>query len=293
MLRPFRTARLAVLIGFALSVRFCAAGESGLFASLPRHSAIAGGADIAALRSHRQCAPFFADLPDGGAPGLNEIVCSCDRVGNRNTVLCRFLSSAAVDDLHRRYADRLSPAEYAGDIPVHWFGGKPDGSDKVRMARLGADTVAVYSHYPKKGAFTADRRGVPAALRRFVPQRSGVLIWGAGLPGFTDPPLDAIRTFSFVLEPDVDGKLVIHGEVICINRAKASFLRLSMPGALSVLLGSRYGVPAPVTMAAVSALGIRQEDAALRFSSGDVRPVLQLLSRIIRQQLSAGETAEK
>ena len=262
------------------------ATASDLVQLLPRQTATVIEVDFAALCNHRQGAVlfdrYFAALTDAPLERIAEACYGCDAAGRCRAALIRFDLPETLTALTARLADKR---EQDKENPAYILRTSPESRRFYRLYPLTADTLGIYWKFPENPPFEVDRRGVAVQLRRQVPVRSGVMLWAVGNPRSENQYLKQISAFDFVLESGVDGRLLIHGKVVCRSAMGAGMVVLFLNTIAPGLLQNKYQIPADVTSAAVNALKIRRDGKYLFFSSSDVEPVIALLSFVVKDMI--------
>lgn len=270
------------------------AGVSGapqLTALLPRHSAIAAGADFAALCTHKQSAVSFSSLQKlmlRQQLDLQEVVYSCDARCRRSSSLFRFSGEKDTAILQKLLPDGVALDFQCDDPGVYCLNGKPGDRGLIRAVFFAGGIAGLYSGYSRREPFRLDCRGVPEELKKQIPGRE-TLCWVAGKPGFTYEPLNWVVSFEAFMENDLEGELLLHGRIVFRNAENAATAGSFIPAALAMLLQRYFGIFPLQTLAAVNALEITRKQETLFFSGKEVSGFLNIAAEIIAQRVKIPE----
>lgn len=284
----FRRKFLPVAVMFFAAAAVFAVETEKLADLLPRHSAIAAGADFAALCTHPQSAAAFSVLAaqtEKYQVSLGNILYSSDSRCRRSSSLLEFSGSQDVAKIRQvSGVNERNIQERSNGITVYCVNGKPGDRHLLRAAQLDDRVIGLYMDYPRKEAFALDCRGAGEKLRRHIPARK-VLFWSAGYPEFPGEPLAALRFFETFLENDIDGNLLFHGKVICRNAQDAATAEMFFPLALAVVLKRNFDISPVKTLRAVSGLKIIRKENVLNFYCTDLSAALEVVSGVVADKL--------
>lgn len=284
---PGRLGKIAAAVFVLTAAVFSLASEPDVAAFLPEYPALAAGADLNALGSHPQSAEFFAELEKicGRSAGeLSKVLLACDSYGARRMVLAGFDAPESVSRLCRKAGKKRLAAEDHRDFKVFLLKGKQSDRRAVRLVQFSDDIIGVFTAFPKGEKFRVDPG--KSLITDQIPRRKNVLIWGYGLPRINQGHLQHIRMFYFTLEPDINGKLLLHGKVIFAGALQSSAVYWFVKQAVPLILSAKYDVSFWDSYRAVSALDVKRNEEELIFSTRNVGPVFKVFAAVFRDRLS-------
>lgn len=280
--------RHAAAVFSLTAAAWLSAAEPELPAFLPGYAAVAAGADFNALCDNPQSANIFAELKNvcgKSADDISAILLLCDNRGKRRALLAEFDSSDIVSGFCRRVKDKHLSSEEHNNYSVFLLKGEADHRRAVRMLKLSDRSIGVTTAFPsgEKFQFTPGR----SLISRRMPRRKGVLFWGYGAPRINQGYLRHIREFCFVLEPDVNGKLLLYGWIGFSSKLQAETFRISARNTLPLLVSVKYKVPLNDAKEAMSVLTVRCREKKVFFSTSKVDPVFKVFTGVFRKQLGS------
>ena len=276
---------------FSLSLFSVWGNAAELTGLLPAHSAMVAGADFAALRQHSIDIIEFSPLLDacGKIAGqLQYLIAAGDHNGRRRMILGKFAPADMVEKLCRSYTRQLVLPEN-----VYYIKGQADDRRNIRMVRLKADTLGIYTSFPPRCTLPEIPASDGCRAAPYLPRRSGLLLWGVGVPESKKEFLKDLCYFEFALEKDFSQNLRLHGRLICRDSLSALAAELFFRHAVPLLLLQKYQINTDESIAAVKAMQLKRNGRHLNFSTRDIQPVIRVVARILHDEISSFREAVK
>ena len=266
------------------------AAEKNSLPSLPPDSAVIAGAEFNALCGDPQGALVLSALQEMSEFPLEKLeraVVACDRNWRKWTLFFRAAENSDLDKL----CSLLPPvpaAENAGEqrFPVYRFSGKEQDKKFSYLMRTNLqEAVVIYPVHLHRKAISRKEQKMLNTVRKILPIRNTAVIWGAGIVDSKNYVLGKLRSFDFVLEKNLQGKLQFHGKFVCKDASDASLMAFLLKSAFPAAMKHKFGIPVEKSEAALQALTISRKENMIYFSTENVEPVLQMLVPLFKNSL--------